>query len=81
VTWKGTPIDRLTAPKSLAKLGWLFVLRRVARWRGLTWESFRRLDTDDAAAYVAEYECEMKLESLDALDQARKRRRMSKRKP
>lgn len=62
-------------------MSWLFVLRRVARWRGLSWEYFRRLDTDDQAAYIAEYQIETKLEALDALDQARKRKRMSKRKP
>lgn len=81
MTWKGTPIDRLTVPHAPARMGWQFVMRRVARWRGLTWEYFRKLDSDDQAAYIAEYECEMKLEALDALDQARKRRRMSKRKP
>lgn len=79
MTWNGTAIDRLSVPRGKAKIGWLFALRRCARWRGLTWEQFRRLDADDAAAYMAEYEIELKLEALQALDTARKQRRASRR--
>jgi hypothetical protein len=61
------------------RFSWLFYLRRVARWRSLPWEYFRELDTDDQAAYVAEYEIEMKLDSLDAIDNLRKQRRMARR--
>lgn len=53
----------------------LFKLRRVARWRGLSWEYFRDLDTDDQAAYVAEYDIEHKLDALESLDRLRKQRR------
>jgi hypothetical protein len=38
----------------------------VARWRGLTWEYFRRLQPDDQAGYIAEYETAIRLESLEA---------------
>src|SRR5262245_62498043 len=62
VTRKGTPLDRLKVPGGSARFSWLFYLRRVARWRRLTWEYFRELDTDDQAAYVAEYEIETKLD-------------------
>lgn len=54
-------------------------MRRVAKWRGLPWEYFRELDTDDQAAYVAEYETEMKFDYLDAIDRLRKQRRAAKR--
>lgn len=51
----------------------------VARWRNLTWEYFRDLESDDQAAYVAEYDVHMKFGYLDALDRARKQRRNAKR--
>jgi hypothetical protein len=53
----------------------LYTLRRVAKWRDLTWEYFTQLDPDDAAAYVAEYLTETELESHEAMYQARKQRR------
>ena len=76
---KGTLLDRLSVPKGHVSQTWLFYLRLVARWRGLTWEYFRELDTDDQAAYVAEYEITTKLDILDALDRLRKDRRRAKR--
>ena len=54
-------------------------MRLVARWRGLTWEYFRELDTDDQAAYAAEYEVEMKFGYLEAMDRLRRQRRNAKR--
>jgi len=62
-------------PKGRAGFNWLYTLRRVAKWRGLTWEYFTQLDPDDAAAYVAEYLTETELESHEAIYQARKQRR------
>jgi len=79
VTRKGSPLDRLKVPKGHTRFSWLFYLRRVARWRGLTWEYFREQDTDDQAAYVAEYEIETKLDTLEAMEQIRKQRRRGRR--
>ena len=50
----------------------------MARWRNVPWEYFRELDTDDQAAYVAEYDIEHMFDYQEALDQLRKRRRMSR---
>lgn len=61
------------------KFNWLYKLRMVARWRDLSWEYFRELDTDDQAAYVAEYETQMSFDYHQALDLERKRRRAARR--
>jgi hypothetical protein len=77
-TWKGTPLDRLQTKKGSQGFNWLFKLRTVARWRGLTWEHFRMLEIDDQAGYVAEYEIAMKFDYLEAMDRLRKQRRANK---
>ena len=51
----------------------------MARWRNLAWEEFRMLDTDDQAAYVAEYDTAMLFDYLEAVDRMRKQRRAAKR--
>lgn len=58
---------------------WLFYMRQVARWRGLTWEYFRELDVDDQAAYVAEYEIVTALDYHDTIDRMRQQRRKARR--
>lgn len=79
VTRKGTPLERLKVKAGNVKFSWIFHLRRVAQWRGLTWEYFRELDIDDQAAYAAEYAIEHELEYHDAVDRMRKERRMARR--
>lgn len=69
----------MTTPKGSASYNWLYKLRLVARWRGLSWEYFRELETDDQAAYAAEYDTTHKFEALEAIDTLRKRRRAAKR--
>jgi len=69
----------LHAKKGSASFNWLLKLRMVARWRNLTWEYFSTLDTDDQAAYVAEYETAMMFEYQEAIDRLRKQRRAAKR--
>lgn len=69
----------MTARRGSQGFSWLYKLRRVAHWRGLSWEYFRDLDDDDQAAYVAEYDTEHMFEYQDALDRLRKQRRMSRR--
>lgn len=54
----------------------------MARWRGLSWETFRRLHPDDQAGYIAEYETALKLESLEheaARKEAERRQRAGQR--
>ena len=57
----------------------MYKLRAVARWRALPWEYFRELDTDDQAAYVAEYDVAHAFEYQAAIDQLRKQRRANRR--
>lgn len=77
--WKGTPLDRFKGKRGSQSYAWIYKLRRVARWRGLTWEYFRDLESDDQAAYVAEYDIEHGFEYQEALDRLRKQRRASRR--
>ena len=51
----------------------------MARWRGLTWEYFRRLPPDEQAGYIAEYEVTLRLESLEAEAQRKEAERRAKR--
>jgi hypothetical protein len=46
--------------------------RSVARWRGLSWEQWRRLHPDDQAGYIAEYLTHHKLAYLEAESQRKK---------
>lgn len=54
-------------------------MRVVARWRGLSWEYFRELDTDDQAAYAAEYDTQLAFDYQEAVDRLRKQRRAGRR--
>lgn len=80
-TWRTTPLEKFRYTKGPEGFNLLFKLRRVARWRGVPWEYFRELDTDDQAAYVAEYDVEHEFDYQAAIDRLRKQRRMSKRRP
>lgn len=62
----GRPLERHRSPRGRASYSALFEWRTVARWRGLTWEYFRRLAPDDQAAYIAEYRTTLKLDGLEA---------------
>ncbi len=50
----------------------------VARWRGLSWEYFRRLHPDDQAGYIAEYETVNALDGLEARAAAREAERKAR---
>jgi hypothetical protein len=53
-------------------------MRCAAKWRGITWEYFSRLETQAQAGYLAEYETAMRLAALEAdaqrKEQTRKQR-------
>jgi uncharacterized protein (DUF2235 family) len=52
--------------------------RSAARWRGLTWEHWCRLDVDAQAGYLAEYETELRLSALEAEWQRKEQERKQK---
>lgn len=66
MTFLNRPLARWTAPTGRSRYSELYHWRCVARWRGLTWEAFRRLHPDDQAGYIAEYETALKLDTLEA---------------
>jgi hypothetical protein len=66
VSWSGKALERYPAGRGRAAYATVYHWRRVAKWRGLTWEYFRKLAPDDQAGYIAEYETEAHLDHLEA---------------
>ena len=66
MTFQGRDIWRITTPKGDVSYHRLYHWRSAARWRGLTWEAFAELDESAQAAYIAEYETALRLETLQA---------------
>jgi len=56
----------LPAPASKAGYSRTYHWRRAARWRGLSWEQWCRLEPDAQAGYIAEYESELRLAVLES---------------
>ena len=78
-TFRGKPLDRWPTRTGYSSYSTLYHWRCVARWRGLTWEYFRRLPPDDQAAYIAEYETALRIENLEAEAQRKEAERRAKR--
>jgi hypothetical protein len=78
VTFRNRDIWQQSSPKGDVSYSAIFHWRKVAKWRGLTWEVFCELEPDAQAGYIAEYECEARLSSLEAEHQRKEQERKSR---
>jgi hypothetical protein len=78
VTFRSRDIWQQQAPPGDISYSELYHWRTVAKWRGLTWEAFCDLDTDSQAGYIAEYECVMRLQTLEAEHQRKEQERKAR---
>ena len=78
MTFRQRDIWQQPTPKGDISYSELYHWRKVAKWRNLTWEAFCDLESDAQAGYIAEYECDARLSTLEAEWQRKEQERKSR---
>lgn len=67
-TYKGRDLfhPSLDPPSGLLQFDPSYELLRAARWRGLSWQAFDALSSDEQALTIAEYRIEMRYQAVDS---------------